>query len=184
MPYRAAGEPPTTGRSCPRCKGDLVAETMGPNTLERCPDCFGIWIAAREFNNLLLDLDRQEAIREREEPHFNKKDEPGYLLCPKCAKSMARTNFDRQSGILVDTCRKHGVWLDRGELRSIVGYLAKRMEATMKARDEGLLRGKGKSSDSPFTVMPQTEAWHESWFYQGYVKNTLLGMLLEIILDS
>lgn len=53
----------------------------------------------------------------------------GYVACPRCGELMARRNFGRTSGILVDTCKKHGIWLDRGELRRVVDYLAQRAPA-------------------------------------------------------
>lgn len=177
MPYRSAGELPATGRQCPRCEADLVYETIGENTIERCPDCRGIWIAAKEFNELLVDLDRQESVREREELRYNKNADVTHIECPKCSKTMERSNFDRHSGILVDACRKHGVWLDRGELRSVVGYLAKRMEETTKARDEGVIRTKGKGPDDPFTVLPAVG----DGIFEYIPRNSLLGALITII---
>lgn len=116
-------EPPGSGRRCPRCDRDLVAESIGPNQVERCHECHGVWIAAAEFNELLGDLDRREAVRARERARPG--EEPvGYLACPRCREIMARRNFGRTSGIMVDTCKKHGIWLDRGELRRVVEFLA------------------------------------------------------------
>lgn len=179
MPYRSAGELPKTGRRCPRCEEDLVAETIGENTIERCLACRGVWVAAREFNELLVDLDRQESIRDREELHYNKNADVAFLKCPKCSKTMVRSDFDRRSGILVDACRKHGIWLDRGELRSIVGYLAKRMVEMAKDRDEGVIRTKGKGPDDPFTILPD----FEEGIFRHIPRRSLLGLLIDIIIQ-
>lgn len=87
-------------------------------------------MAAAEFNELLGDLDRREAVRLHELPHretHHENAEPvTYVACPRCGEIMARRNFGRTSGILVDTCKKHGIWLDRGELRRVVDHLAQR----------------------------------------------------------
>lgn len=128
MPYRnAPTEPPGSGRRCPRCDRDLVVERIGPNRVERCPGCRGVWIAAAEFNELVGDLDRREAVRARERVHAGE-EALGYLACPRCGEIMARRNFGRTSGILVDTCKRHGIWLDRGELRRVVDFLAELAE--------------------------------------------------------
>jgi Zn-finger nucleic acid-binding protein len=36
---------------------------------------------------------------------------------------MHRQNFARVSGVIVDTCRGHGVWFNQGELRRIVEFI-------------------------------------------------------------
>lgn len=85
-----------------------------------------MWIAAAEFNELLGDLDRREAVRTRELRYREDAQPVAYLACPRCSETMARRNFGRTSGIMVDTCKRHGIWLDRGELRQVVDYLAQR----------------------------------------------------------
>jgi hypothetical protein len=36
---------------------------------------------------------------------------------------MSRTNFGRVSGVIIDVCRPHGAWFDRGELGAIRRFL-------------------------------------------------------------
>ena len=36
---------------------------------------------------------------------------------------MHRRNYGRKSGVIVDTCRNHGVWFDQGELARILRWL-------------------------------------------------------------
>jgi Zn-finger nucleic acid-binding protein len=126
VPYRDAPSEPPSGRQCPRCRSELRRQALGPNQVERCSSCHGMWIAAAEFNELLADLDRREAVRTRELPHREVEEEIRYAACPRCAEIMNRQVFARASGIMVDTCKKHGIWLDRGELRRVVDYLAQR----------------------------------------------------------
>jgi Zn-finger nucleic acid-binding protein len=35
---------------------------------------------------------------------------------------MARRNFKDRSGVIVDVCTAHGVWLDRGELDALLRF--------------------------------------------------------------
>jgi Zn-finger nucleic acid-binding protein len=37
---------------------------------------------------------------------------------------MARANFARISGIILDTCPPHGVWFDGGELSAVLAFVA------------------------------------------------------------
>ena len=45
-----------------------------------------------------------------------------YRNCPVCKEQMARRNFGKRSGVVVDICRKHGTWLDAGELNQLLKW--------------------------------------------------------------
>ena len=45
-----------------------------------------------------------------------------YIKCPVCRKLMNRINFGSRSGVIIDKCRNHGVWLDGGELRHLLEW--------------------------------------------------------------
>ena len=56
---------------------------------------------------------------------------------------MRRLPFGLSSGVLVDVCRPHGVWFDRGELEAAMSFvLAGRL-------DEGLVDGAGVVAAQP-----------------------------------
>jgi Zn-finger nucleic acid-binding protein len=133
VPYRDAPSQPHSSRRCPRCRADLSPQALGPNRVERCGSCHGVWIAAAEFNQLMHDLDRLEAVRTRELAHRAPEHTVSYVACPRCGEIMERRNFGRSSGIMVDTCKKHGIWLDRGELRRVAEYLTARVNAATSA---------------------------------------------------
>jgi Zn-finger nucleic acid-binding protein len=50
--------------------------------------------------------------------------------CPVCAEEM---NSETQFGVCVDLCEEHGIWLDKGELESLLsrkeGRWRERVEA-------------------------------------------------------
>ena len=50
--------------------------------------------------------------------------EKGYLPCPMCDSLMVRRNFKKISGVIIDICRDHGVWLEAGELQQIRCFVA------------------------------------------------------------
>jgi Zn-finger nucleic acid-binding protein len=47
-----------------------------------------------------------------------------YLKCPECGLHMHRRNFARASGVIIDECKKDGVWLDADELGKIAAFVA------------------------------------------------------------
>jgi Zn-finger nucleic acid-binding protein len=170
VPYRQPHEEPPSHRRCPRCRSFLRKQAVGPNQVERCPSCHGAWIAAAEFNELIGDIDRREAVRMSEPPHRHSEEQINYLACPRCDEIMERVNFGRTSGILVDTCKKHGIWLDRGELRRVVDHLAQR--APQSPESPGDTRGareRRRPSAPPEPEPPLTQ------------ERSLLDVLIDIL---
>jgi len=45
-----------------------------------------------------------------------------YRKCPSCGEPMLRRNFHGSSGVVVDVCGPHGIWLDRGELATLIEF--------------------------------------------------------------
>ena len=67
-----------------------------------------------------------------------------YLKCPMCHQHMNRTNFGKNSGIVVDVCKLHGTWFDADELTGAVLFVANGGRAT-----EGVERGASKDQADP-----------------------------------
>jgi hypothetical protein len=77
---------------------------------------------------------------------------------------MARTNFGRVSGVLIDVCRPHGAWFDRGELGAIRRFLrdgglhqygrARRLDAERRRpRSAAAPPGGAASADDLFDIL-------------------------------
>lgn len=127
---------PSEAMPCPRCDHALEIwrlETEGATRdldVERCPECSGIFFNPGELEAFLhgevastiwLDWDRMEALRAPTGEGPTLRDRH-YVRCPICRELMNSRNFGRRSGVLVDICRAHGVWLDGGELRTIAEW--------------------------------------------------------------
>lgn len=112
-------------RPCPHCQ--LPMETIrlssdGNFAVERCATCFGIFFDPGEVQAFLQTamsptfvINRQEITNinnERARTDLTVR----YVKCPDCGKYMNRVNFGANSGVVVDQCKEHGVWLDNGEL--------------------------------------------------------------------
>lgn len=61
-----------------------------------------------------------------------------YMSCPSCGGPMVRKNFEKVSGIMVDSCPAHGTWFDAGELAAALQFLeagGRRRRAEFEARE-------------------------------------------------
>jgi len=59
-----------------------------------------------------------------------------YVHCPECQKVMNRVHFAHSSGIVIDVCKKHGVWFEKDELRGVLDFVAKGGMQRMRQTDE------------------------------------------------
>jgi Zn-finger nucleic acid-binding protein len=69
---------------------------------------------ATEINWQLIDNINQE--------RYPTQQKIKYLKCPVCQMLMDRVNFGYRSGVVVDQCRLHGIWLDNGEITHLMEW--------------------------------------------------------------
>ena len=107
-PGESPGEPPLQLGRCPSCLGLFLP--LG--TLERLLDqAVGpVWAIDPQLLQTLADSPRAEASSWR------------YRPCPSCGELMHRQLHGQRSGVVVDRCRDHGLWLDAGELRQLLEW--------------------------------------------------------------
>ena len=119
---------PTEPRACPGCGTTMQTINLktedDPFFIERCPSCMGLFFDPGELDMVVdqtvravMSVDRLRLNALVEQP-LN--DVVTYRKCPICTKLMNRVNYGFQSGVIVDTCRDHGVYLDAGELQRIM----------------------------------------------------------------
>lgn len=119
-------------RICPRCNVRLETIDLkidGTFLIEKCEKCLGLFFDPNELEAVLqatvsnvftVDRGQLESINAT-----MRANEYGisYIKCPVCAKLMNRVNFGAKSGVVVNRCRDHGVWLDGGELRHLFEWM-------------------------------------------------------------
>lgn len=122
--FTIAREP--SRRLCPDCASQLETVKVDTGTglfaIERCQHCFGLFFDVGEVPAFLeASVSPAFAVNLREIATIN--EERGnfsrpirYLKCPECGTMMSRVNYGTKSGVVVDQCREHGIWLDNGEL--------------------------------------------------------------------
>jgi Zn-finger nucleic acid-binding protein len=102
---------------------------VGDVDLLECASCDGTWIETESFDRLCSQREQQAAFVQKRadargaRTQTSAADRIRYRPCPKCGKMMNRQNFGRLSGAIIDTCVRHGSFLDRGELHQVVQFI-------------------------------------------------------------
>lgn len=120
-----------TTRSCPSCSAPLAAVVHEGVQLDRCPEGHGIWLDKGELLAVVLnETEDRPTAEELDALDGAARDHGQGLLaevargirdCPVCAKPMRITEY-AGSGVAIDECLFHGIWLDTGELERIEAY--------------------------------------------------------------
>lgn len=118
-------------RFCPHCETHMQTVKLDitePLYIERCENCFGLFFDPAEIESFLdssvsnvfeINL---ALIKNINIDRFKTKHKFNYVKCPVCRVLMNRVNFGRRSGVIVDQCKKHGVWLDNGEITHLMEW--------------------------------------------------------------
>jgi len=122
---------PNQIRNCPVCHTQMSTIDVGlkvPFLIERCDSCYGLFFDKQELETM-IDMTvkgaRNVNIKVLQELTENPRyvDVIVYRRCPVCRKHMNRTNYGRRSGVIMDECAEHGIWLDPGELKQIMEWV-------------------------------------------------------------
>ena len=134
-------------RICPRCGISLKTIDLkldGRFLIERYNQCLGLFFDPGEIEALLeATVSNVFAINRSRLDSINSAKRVNdygvsYIACPTCSKLMNRVNFGAKSGVIVDRCKEHGVWLDGGELRHLFEWMKAGGKLLDKEREEQL----------------------------------------------
>ncbi len=117
---------------CPECSALMPARQVAGVSVNECLACHGLWAPGEGFDILVgraIEARKQAGPAERYtlKPRV-KGGNPlrqgvRYRNCPECERFMARRNYRKKSGVIIDSCSEHGVWLDADELEQIAGFI-------------------------------------------------------------
>ncbi len=114
---------------CPRCTVGLQGRHIESIALFECAGCAGMWLPAGTFEAICQNKETMgvaaRGIGRQRNTRFELTvaEAVKYVPCPCCTKLMNRKNFAGVSGVIIDTCRDCGVWLDNQELSRIVRFI-------------------------------------------------------------
>ena len=117
---------------CPACSTLMPARQIGGIGINECLSCHGLWAPGESFDLLVsraIDARQQaspaelHALKPRVTGSNPARQGVQYRNCPECDGYMARRNYRNKSGVIIDTCSEHGVWLDADELEQVAGFI-------------------------------------------------------------
>jgi Zn-finger nucleic acid-binding protein len=128
--------------ACPGC-GDgthLQAIPAGEvGSVKECPKCAGQFVDHDTLRALFAER-IAAGVKSARPPQNNTLGPVRYLPCPTCGVRMNRKNFGERSGVIVDVCRQHGIWFDRGELPRVLAFVESGGLILAEAREEARKR--------------------------------------------
>jgi Zn-finger nucleic acid-binding protein len=115
--------------TCPECKEALMKASVGGMDLNQCHRCGGVWLDQELFERVAADREERGAVLGAlpgdQARGTLASENVHYRRCPTCGRMMNRTNYGRISGVILDTCKSHGVWFDKDELRRVLEFIQK-----------------------------------------------------------
>lgn len=112
---------------CVVCKKEAVERRHENVTLDECPDGHGVWLLESELLDAIRTVaDGRQAGMSYDEgraltlvmDHDVKLDDE-VRVCPMCGEPMNSVEYAFSSGVVIDACSTHGIWLDAGELETL-----------------------------------------------------------------
>lgn len=116
---------------CPKCAIDMDIVSSDGVEVDQCPRCGGIWVdtaeekQALEMTPQVFTVDELRRLRTAYKPVEWKTEDVRYYKCPRCENLMWRRNYLEHSGIIVDKCRDHGTFFDKGEIEKAIEFVKK-----------------------------------------------------------
>jgi Zn-finger nucleic acid-binding protein len=170
-PYRpipAARRTPTgpAGLSCPGCGTTMHVKFSDAVQLDVCRGCGGLWFDPGELDAVveppvnppvsLGQLRQQMSGLPGARPDAR----VYYRNCPRCQNPMNRRNFAELSGVVMDECPRHGVFLDPEELEAIETFVRLGGLALQRKSSEEVLRARERRAE---TLRLEAETQHQEF---------------------
>lgn len=111
--------------NCPRCQRPLTTHQAPRFTMFACTGCGGMWLDGAASRTVVAAVDpvAMQAADSVARAAEQAVDVNAQAACPQCRNAMERMPI-QAAGVVVDTCREHGVWFDRNELQQVVRAVA------------------------------------------------------------
>jgi Zn-finger nucleic acid-binding protein len=169
VPQGTVGKP--TDHRCPACRvrHKLTSRTLGDLSIAllECPHCAGIWLGQDAFQ-LVADRSRESKLpqdlagKPGTMPTATANEAAGgmrYRRCLVCRKHMNRLNYGKRSGVVIDTCKDHGVWFDAHELGAILHWIRKGGEDHSVRKDAEEQRARERSQAIKLPSLERAETY-------------------------
>ena len=105
---------------CPKCESPMKEENIrtlqGLVTIDQCTECKGFWFDTGEAEKL-KDTFRSDFLDSGDPEQGKQMNTKRDIKCPRCDDMLEKVADPKQPHILLESCPKHGIFMDAGEFR-------------------------------------------------------------------
>ena len=143
--------------------GDYVESLLA----KQCSECKGIFISFELLEKAIMHygLKRKKIPNKIDSPKERKKNQDNLYACPICKSTMQRFTYKISSSVLIDKCESHGVWLNHGELKTLIEWKQSYKKFQDKEKSEEAYQKYGlKKTKSNYTYQKDYATNFERFF--------------------
>lgn len=127
---------------CPTCNEPMIVVEFEGVEVDYCLTCHGTWLDAGELE-LITELAGGEPGPLHRALHAAGRGRSGRRRCPRCRRKMRIIEAGQTPAVEADRCPAgHGLWLDAGELATLVKEFTGQEDAAVAAFLGDLFRHK------------------------------------------
>lgn len=166
-------------RLCPKCEIAMRSRKIGDFSVITCEKCRGMFVPHETFEMMQEHSERVifPTDSNRKSP-MQSEATVRYVRCPVCRNIMNRSNFAKISGIIIDSCRGHGIWFDSGEIERVMDFIAH--GGLQKAKTEEIQRLKDEEKIQKIKATQVTGQGDSDYWGHGLGGNDA-GLSLDLI---
>ena len=135
---------------CPLCTCEMKQRNVGiveDVIIHHCDECDGIFVTEEDLQQTIKHhvgvvqvIDHKTLRFILDHPRHENDTNRAYKQCPVCQETMRKLTYGAVSGVLIDRCLEHGVWLDSGELQQLFEWKS----ATISLHKQKVAEGRAK----------------------------------------
>ena len=182
---------PQEDRSCPNCNIGLKTVNVGQNKpfyIEVCNECGGLFFDNNELVALLEhkvsfvnSIDYGKLNRISSQGLENSVGNQFYKKCPICGDLMNREKFGEKSGVIVNHCNHHGIWLEAGEFTRLAEWKKAGGEILDSKRKYQREQEKLREQRLNEQLSKGSGIYSQEWNSSSYKRYDAMDMLLDFI---
>jgi len=134
---------------------------------KQCSKCSGIFISFELLEKAIMHygLKRTKIPSKIGTPKEKKRNKDNLYPCPICKRTMKRFVYKISSSVIIDKCEAHGVWLNHGELKTLIEWKQDFKRFKEKEKSEELYQKYGlKKNKSKYTYQRENSTRIDRFF--------------------
>lgn len=184
-------------RICPDCNIPLNtinflsinSDKNGKFEIERCDKCYGLFFDPGEIEELLeksvsgVFQINQKQMRSINRDRYQKESNIRYRKCPVCRSYMQRSNYAHRSGVVVDRCYQHGIWLNNGEITHLMEWKkagGQMLHESLKNKQKAAKKAKKITRPAAFNQHTHNKSYEKPFDIQDDLIDTISKLIYKL----